>query len=70
MTDYLLDLDDIAGMWKCTRRHARDVVVKQPDFPQPAPGSTLKFQTWVAGEVRAFVNRKRARIPHDARQAA
>ena len=28
MTDELLTLDDIAAMYRCSRRHARDVITK------------------------------------------
>lgn len=30
MTDELLDLADIASLYRCTRRHARDVIVTSP----------------------------------------
>lgn len=69
----LLTIDDIAGMWKCSRRHARDVLVKMPAFPDPAPGSTIKQPVWLRTEVRAFANRKRAKpaqISHMSLQAA
>jgi hypothetical protein len=54
----LLTLDDIAAMWKCDRRHARDVLVKLAAFPEKAPGSTLKNPVWLRSEVRAYANRK------------
>lgn len=50
----LMNLDDIADFWRCTRRHARDIVVKQPDFPDPAPGSTVKHPVWVRSKVLRF----------------
>lgn len=28
MTDELLTLDDVAALYRCTRRHARDVIVR------------------------------------------
>lgn len=33
MTDELLTLDDIASMYRCGRRHARDVITKLIGFP-------------------------------------
>lgn len=50
----LLTIDDIAIMWHCTRRHARDILVKLPGFPAPAPGSTLKRPVWLRTKVHAF----------------
>jgi hypothetical protein len=57
----LLDLDDIAALYRCTRRHARDVVVKRVGFPEIAPGSTMRNPLWTTSEVRAFLNRKPAK---------
>jgi len=50
----LLDLDDVAAMWKCSRRHARDILTKLPEFPTPAPGSTIKRPVWLRSRVLAF----------------
>lgn len=50
----LMTLDDIATMWHCTRRHARDVLTKLPDFPQPARGSTPRRPVWLRAKVVAF----------------
>jgi hypothetical protein len=69
----LLTIDDIAEMHHCTTRHARDVIVKLPSFPQEAPTSTPRRRLWVRAEVRAYVHRKpvkHAQIPHAALQAA
>lgn len=69
----LLTLDDIASMWRCNRRHARDVVVKDSRFPMPAPGSTVKNPVWLRSEVRAYANRKintDAQIPQHGAQPA
>jgi len=69
----LMTIDDVAGMWKCSRRHARDVLTKLPGFPEPAPGSTLKRPVWLRSEVRAFANRRLVRspqIPHSSLQPA
>lgn len=51
----LLTLDDIARMWKVSREHARRYLVKLPEFPDPAPGSTRKNQRWKADEVKGFL---------------
>ena len=69
MTD-LLTLQDIADMHKCTQRHARDVIVKLPGFPQESPTSTPRNRLWVRSEIRAFIHRKPAQIPHMRLQAA
>ncbi len=69
----LLTLDDIAAMWRCSRRHARDVVVKGSGFPETAPGSTLKNPVWLTVEVKAFAHRKPkipAQFPQHAPQPA
>lgn len=51
----LLTLDDIAKLWKVNRDHARRYLVRLPEFPQKAPGSTRKNQRWRAHEVLAFL---------------
>lgn len=58
MTDELLTLDDIASMYRCGRRHARDVITKLIGFPVLAPGSTERKPLWLRTEVRAFLHRK------------
>jgi len=60
----LLSLDDIAQMHHCTVRHARDTITKLPGFPVEAPTSTPRKRLWLRTEVRAFIHRKPARIPH------
>ena len=62
MTD-LLDLGDIASLYRCSRRHARDVIVKSVRFPEIAPGSTSRNPLWLRVEVQAFLQRK----PEDTR---
>jgi hypothetical protein len=52
----LMTLEDIAAMWHCTRRHARDILTKLPDFPAPAPGSTVKRPVWLRSRVQAFAS--------------
>ena len=66
----LLTLEDIAEMAHCSQRHARDVLVKLPGFPDEAPLSTPRNRLWLRTEVRAFVHRKPARIPHNVLKAA
>jgi hypothetical protein len=66
----LLTLADIAEMNKCSMRHARDVLVRLPGFPDEAPTSTPRNRLWLRSEVRAFIHRKPARIPHMALKAA
>lgn len=50
----MMSVEDIAAMWKVPRDYARDVLVKQDGFPEPAPGSTRKFQRWLKSEVMKF----------------
>ena len=54
-TKILMDLDDIAEMYGCTRRHARDVVVKTPGFPPIVPGSTSRNPRWLRAKVEEFL---------------
>ena len=70
MTDELLTLDDIAAIYKLSRDHVRDCVVKMPGFPDLAPGSSRRSPRWLRSEVRAFLYRKTARIPQTQLQAA
>lgn len=62
----LLTIQDIAEMHRCSIRHARDVLVKLPGFPKEAPTSTPRNRLWLRSEVRAYINRKPAKIPHNA----
>lgn len=62
MNDELLDLGDIATLYKCSRRHARDVITKLVGFPEIAPGSTPRNPLWLRVEVRAFLHRKPAKL--------
>ena len=56
----LLTLADIAEMNHCSMRHARDVLVRLPGFPDEAPTSTPRNRLWLRSEVRAFIHRKPA----------
>lgn len=58
MSDELLDLTDLAALFRCSRRHARDVVTKLKNFPEIAPGSTPRNPLWIRVEVKAFIHRK------------
>jgi hypothetical protein len=66
----LLTLDDIAQMHHCTHRHARDVLVKLDGFPAEAPTSTPRNRLWLRSEVKAFIHRRPAQIPHARLKAA
>lgn len=66
----LMTLEDIAAMNKCSVRHARDVLVKLAGFPPEAPTSTPRNRLWLRSEVRAFIHRKPAQIPHMRLRAA
>jgi hypothetical protein len=52
----LLTLDEIAQLWKVNREFARKRIVKLPEFPDPAPGSTRKKPRWREPEVHAFLS--------------
>lgn len=55
-TDTLtLTLEDIAELWNCPKRHARDLLVKRPDFPEPVQGSTAKHRVWSAVAVHRYL---------------
>lgn len=66
----LLDLDDIAKLYRVSRRHARDVLVKQPGFPNPAPGTSSKIPLWHADKIRAYIAEEPAKIPRKTLEAA
>lgn len=70
MTDELLTIDDIAAIYKLSRDHVRDRLVKTPGFPELAPGSSRRSPRWLRSEVRAFLYRKTARIPQSSPQPA
>lgn len=64
MTEELLTTEDLAELYRCSRRHVRDVIVKTLGFPEQAPGATRCKPLWLRSEVRAFLNRK----PHKSRK--
>lgn len=60
----LLTLDDITAITKLSRYHVRDVLVKTPGFPKPAPGTGPRKPRWHENEVRKFFSGKRAQNSH------
>lgn len=66
----LLDLDDIAKLYRVSRRYARDFLVKKPGFPKPAPGSSTKIPLWHAEKIRAYISEEPAGITQKEPQAA
>ena len=44
----LMTLDDITAMLRLSRYQVRDVVVKTPGFPPPAPGTGPRKPPWPA----------------------
>lgn len=63
----LLTLDDITAITKLSRYHVRDVLVKTPGFPKPAPGTGPRKPRWPETEVRKFFSGKRAQNSHTDR---
>lgn len=49
----LMSLEDVAELWKITRERARRYLVKLPEFPDEAPGSTRKNRRWRRADVMA-----------------
>lgn len=66
----LMTLDDITEMLRLSRYHVRDVVVKTPGFPPPAPGTGPRKPRWSAKEVRKFFAGKSAQKADTDSQAA
>ena len=60
MSDELMTIQDIADLFRCTYRCARDVKVKLVGFPKPAPGSSLRIPLWLRSDVRDFLRGKPA----------
>lgn len=61
MSEDLLTLSELAELYRCSRRHVRDVIVKQIGFPGIAPGSTSRNPLWLRIEVKAYLHRKPAK---------
>lgn len=64
--DDLLTADDLAALYKVSRRQVLDVVVKTPGFPAIAPGATWKKPRWSRSDVRRFLRRG----SHESRNSA
>lgn len=61
MTDEeLLDLSDIANLYRVSRRYARDVLVKSPGFPMPVLAISQKTRRWSVADVRRWLCERRA----------
>ena len=58
MSEELLTLEDLAELYRCSRRHARDVITKKIGFPSFAPGSTPRNPLWLRDDVRDFLRKK------------
>lgn len=58
MTDELLTIQDIADLFRCNYRTARDIKVKLAGFPPPVPGSSPRIPLWLRSKVRAFLHGK------------
>lgn len=58
MDDELMTIEDIAKLYRCTPRHARDVICKLMGFPPVAPGSTQRRPLRLTVEVRAYLYRR------------
>lgn len=51
----LMTLDEVANMWHCTRRRARDVITKLEGFPPIAPGETdAERAAWLGDKIAAL----------------
>ena len=59
MNDELLSLVQIATMYRCSYRHARDVITKTIGFPDIAPGSTQRNPLWLTESVRDFLYQRK-----------
>ena len=51
MNEELLDLSDIANLYRVSRRYARDVLVKSPGFPMPVLAISQKTRRWSVAEL-------------------
>jgi len=60
----LLTLDQIAATFHVSRTHARDALVKRPDFPKPVPGSTKKKPLWLRDTIEAFLRQDCTQTAH------
>lgn len=63
MTDELLTIDDIATLYKVSRRTARDSIVKQAGFPEKVYGSSTRKPRWRSADVSRYIEQG----PHKSR---
>lgn len=63
MTPSLLTLADIARLWGCSYRRARDTLVKQAGFPPMAPGSSRRNQRWRESDIQDFIDGRKFQEP-------
>ena len=54
----LMSIQDIADLFRCNYRTARDIKVKLIGFPEPVPGSSVRIPLWLRSDVMAFIHRK------------
>jgi hypothetical protein len=52
----LLTIEDIAALWKARREWVQRYLVKRPEFPPPAPGSTRKNPRWRQEDIKRFLS--------------
>jgi hypothetical protein len=57
MTEELLTIDDIAALYRVSRRQARDVITKLVGFPSRVPGSSERRPLWLRDDILAFMRR-------------
>lgn len=51
----LLTTQDIADLYRVSYAHARDIIIKRPDFPKPIPASTRNKPLWLKDTIEAFI---------------
>lgn len=52
---------EIAAAWKLNREYVTDIVVKKPDFPQPALNLSRKTKRWMRVDCQAWRERHAGR---------
>jgi hypothetical protein len=61
MNDELMTIQDIADLFRCNYRTARDVKTKLVGFPDRAPGSSVRIPLWLRTDVQCFLHAKSAK---------
>ena len=51
MRQQLYDVGEIAELFQVKRKHARDVIVKKPDFPKPFIRESQKICLWLKADI-------------------